>query len=46
MRGEQQKVIHKGSGDKVSAFITLLCSIRITDSNSMQLARPETETIS
>lgn len=23
-RGEQQKIIHKGSGDKVNAFITLL----------------------
>lgn len=24
MKGEQQKILHKGSGDKVNAFITLL----------------------
>ena len=41
MKGEQQKILHKGTNNKVNAFITLLYPQNKTKLNSIQ-ARQET----
>jgi hypothetical protein len=42
-RGEQQKILHKGSKKKVNVFITLLYPLM---ESNLQQARPETAMIS
>ena len=42
-RGEQQKILHKGSNDKVNVFITLLYPIM---KSNLQQAKQETVMIS